>query len=39
MSVMFAECAGGLVCVWLNGKDSYWLTIRPQARGKLTVTE
>ena len=29
---------GGLVCVWLNGKSSYWLVIRPQARGATIVS-
>lgn len=38
MSVAFAEYIGGLVCVWLNGKSSYWLVIRPQARGATIVS-
>ena len=38
MGVIFEEYAGGLVCVWLSGKDNYWLTLRPQARGAIAVS-
>ena len=38
MNVRFVEYAEGLVCVWLSGKDNYWLTVRPQARGATIVS-
>lgn len=38
MNVRFVEYAEGLVCVWLSGKDHYWLTLRPQARGATIVS-
>ena len=38
MSVTFAEYADGLVCVLLSGKDYYWLTLKPQARGATIVS-
>jgi hypothetical protein len=38
MSVAFAEYAEGLVCVWLSGKDNYWLTLRSQTGGAITVS-
>ena len=38
MKVEFDEFTEGLVCVWLSGKDNYWLTLRPQARGATIVS-
>ena len=38
MDVMFDEFTEGLVCVWLSGKDNYWLTLRSQARGATIVS-
>ena len=39
MNVRFVEYAEGLVCVWwLSGKDHFWLTLRPQARGATIVS-
>ena len=38
MKVEFDEFPDGLVCVWFSGKNSYWLTLRPQARGAIVVS-
>lgn len=38
MKVEFDEFTEGLICVWFSGKNSYWLTIRPQARGDTVVS-
>lgn len=38
MEVEFEEFSEGLVCVWLSGKNHYWLTLRPQARGATIVS-
>ena len=38
MKVEFDEFTDGLVCVWFSGKNSYWLTLRPQARGAIIVS-
>ena len=33
MKVEFEVFTGEVICVWLSGKNNYWLTLRPQARG------
>ena len=38
MKVEFDEFTDGLVCVWLSGKNNYWLTIRPQIGGAPVVS-
>lgn len=38
MNVRFVEYAEGLVCVWLSGKDNYWLTFRSQTGGAIKVS-
>ena len=38
MSVEFDVFTEELICVRFSGKNSYWLTIRPQARGATVVS-
>ena len=38
MKVEFDEFTEGLICVWFSGKNNYWLTLRPQARGATVVS-
>ena len=38
MKLVFEVFTGELICVWLSGKNSYWLTLRPQAKGATVVS-
>ena len=38
MSVEFDKFPEGLICVWLSGKNGYWLILRPQIGGATVVS-
>ena len=38
MSVEFDKFPEGLICVWLSGKNGYWLTLWPQEKGDTVVS-
>ena len=38
MKVEFEVFTGEVICVWLSGKNSYWLTLRPQIGGATVVS-